>query len=324
MSVGDYGTFVDSLYAEKTELRAVADQTGGINEMEHSFLQSSYSHVYRQNTTPRNRLPLLWHEFLRWISNIGLACILICLHLSIIGLFMSSLAAYEESTLLCRISQYLFSCGTFGFSGGCINYLAVTLFFKKIPCLYGSGIVYRRYQDICESVRNSVINTFFDETFLQMYIKQKLNQHIIRLNLEGHLQRILQSEMVDQLISTELHSLAMSPEGQFLSSAGINVVSLRPLVKPYIVDLLTDVIPDIMESFSSYSQDQGIQRLKQELRIYTTQWKEGISSKRVDLLIKDMMFGHLSLLVVLGCIVGILLGILSRITGVGVIIEQNC
>ncbi|KAK2568600.1 hypothetical protein P5673_006538 [Acropora cervicornis] len=301
MSVGDYGTFVDSLYAEKTELRAVADQTGGINEMEHSFLQSSYSHVYRQNTTPRNRLPLLWHEFLRWISNIGLACILICLHLSIIGLFMSSLAAYEESTLLCHIAQFLFSCGTFGFSGGCINYLAVTLFFKKIPCLYGSGIVYRRYQDICESVRNSVINTFFDETFLQMYIKQKLNQHIIRLNLEGHLQRILQSEMVDQLISTELHSLAMSPEGQFLSSAGINVVSLRPLVKPYI--------------------DQGIQRLKQELRMYTTQWKEDISSKRVDRLIKDMMFGHLSLLVVLGCIVGILLGILSRITGVGVIIE---
>jgi len=34
MSVGDYGTFVDSLYAEKTELRAVADQTGGINEAE--------------------------------------------------------------------------------------------------------------------------------------------------------------------------------------------------------------------------------------------------------------------------------------------------
>ena len=33
MSVGDYGTFVDSLYAEKTELRAVADQTGGINEV---------------------------------------------------------------------------------------------------------------------------------------------------------------------------------------------------------------------------------------------------------------------------------------------------
>ena len=130
--------------------------------------------------------------------------------------------------------------------------IVIMIYLLLLFCL--CRIVYRRYQDICESVRNSVINTFFDETFLQMYIKQKLNQHIIRLNFEGHLQRILQSEVVDQLISTELHSLAMSPEGQFLSSAGINVVSLRPLVKPYIVDLLTNVIPDIMESFSSYSQ----------------------------------------------------------------------
>ena len=33
MSAEGYGTFVDSFYAEKTELRSVADQTGGINEV---------------------------------------------------------------------------------------------------------------------------------------------------------------------------------------------------------------------------------------------------------------------------------------------------
>lgn len=87
-----------------------------------------------------------------------------------------------------------------------------------------------------------------------MYSKQKLNQQIIRLNIEGHLQRILQSETVDQLISTELHSLVVSPEGQLLSSAGIKLSSLRPLVKPYVVELLTDVVPVIMERFTSYAQ----------------------------------------------------------------------
>ena len=98
------------------------------------------------------------------------------------------------------------------------------------------------------------MNIFFDEMFLEMYSKQKLNQQIIRLNIEGHLQRILQSETVDQLISTELHSLVMSPEGQLLSSAGIKLSSLRPLVKPYVVELLTDVVPVIMERFTSYAQ----------------------------------------------------------------------
>lgn len=115
-------------------------------------------------------------------------------------------------------------------------------------------IVYHCYQDICESVRTSVINTLFDETFLELYSTKKLSQQIVRLNVEGHLQGILQSEAVDKLIGAELHNLAMSPEGQLLSSAGIKISSLRPLVKPYVVELLTDVVPIIMEQLSSYAQ----------------------------------------------------------------------
>ena len=117
-----------------------------------------------------------------------------------------------------------------------------------------SRIVYHCYQDICESVRTSVINTLFDETFLELYSNKKLNQQIVRLNVEGHLQRILQSEAVNELIGTKLHNLAMSPEGQLLSTAGIKLSSLRPLIKPYVVELLTDVVPVIMEQLSSYAQ----------------------------------------------------------------------
>ena len=117
-----------------------------------------------------------------------------------------------------------------------------------------SRIVYNRYQDICESVRSLIVNTLFDETFLKFYSTKKLNQQIVRLNVEGHLQKILQSEAIDKLIGTELHNLAMSPEGQLLSSAGIKLSSLRPLVKPYVVELLTDVLPIIMEQLSSYAQ----------------------------------------------------------------------
>lgn len=323
MSYTGYGTFLDSVKAEKTELRSIVDQGSGLDEMEHSVTQSIYPHLHRQEANVRNRLPLLWHEFLRWTSNSGVACLLICLHSSIIGLFALSLTTYEGSSLWHHVAQFLFSCGTFGFTGGCVNYLAVTLFFKKIPGLYGSGIIHSRYQDICESVRTSVIDIFFEETFLEMYSKQKLNQQIIRLNIEGHLQRILQSETIDQLISTELHRLVMSPEGQLFSFAGIELSSLRLLVKPYVVELLTDVVPVVMETFTSYTQDQGIKRLKQELKSYTATRKNEVSSRRVELLMRNMMFSHLSLLVILGCAVGIFLGILSRLTGVGQIIQDG-
>ena len=108
-------------------------------QMEHSVTQSIYPHLHRQEANVQNRLPLLWREFLRWTSNSGVACLLICLHSSIIGLFALSLTTYEGSSLWRHVAQFLFSCGTFGFTGGCVNYLAVTLFFKKIPGLYGSG-----------------------------------------------------------------------------------------------------------------------------------------------------------------------------------------
>lgn len=320
MSRSRYGTFLESVDSEKTELRSLIAQRSHFEEMEHSVNQSYYPWVNCQESVVQNRLPLLWHEFLRWISNSGVASILICLHFSIIGLFALSLLSYERPSLWYNIAHYLFSCGTFGFTGGCVNYLAVTFFYKKIPGLYGTGIIVNHYQDICESVRTSVIDIFFDEEFLKFYSKQKLNHQIVRLNIEGHLQRILQSETVDQLITTELHSLASSPEGQLLSSVGIKLSSLRSLVKPYVVDLLTDVVPVLMERFTSYSQDQGIKNLKQELKSYTTRRKEEVPSNRVELLMKDLLFSHLQLLVILGCVVGIFLGVLSRISGVGQII----
>ena len=103
-------------------------------------------------------------------------------------------------------------------------------------------------------MRTSIINTLFDETFVELYSTKKFNQQIVRLNVEGHLQRILQSEAVDKRIGTELQNLAVSPEGQLLSNAGIKLSSLGPLVKPYIVELLTDAVPAVMEQLSSYAQ----------------------------------------------------------------------
>ena len=101
--------------------------------------QSFYPVFAKQDVMMQNRLPLLCHTFVHWKSNIGVTCILICLHLSIIGLFTLSLTSYEGSATWHCIAQYLFSCGTFGFTGGCVNHLAATLFFKRIPGLCGSG-----------------------------------------------------------------------------------------------------------------------------------------------------------------------------------------
>ena len=42
-----------------------------------------------------------------------------------------------------------------------------------------------------------------------------------------------------------------------------------------------------------------------------------MSSQRIELLIRDIMYSHLNLLIVLGCAVGVSLGLVSKLTGVG-------
>lgn len=95
--------------------------------------------LQRQDAATQKRLPLLFYVFFHRKSCTGVACILICLNLSIIGLFSLSLTSYSRSTERHDVAQYLFSCGTFGFTGGCISYVAVILFFKKVPGILGSG-----------------------------------------------------------------------------------------------------------------------------------------------------------------------------------------
>lgn len=64
-------------------------------------------------------------------------------------------------------------------------------------------------------------------------------------------------------------------------------------------------------------QGEGIKRLQQEVKRYTTRKKDEVSSERVELLIREIIYSHLNLLIVLGCVVGISLGIISKLTGVG-------
>lgn len=76
------------------------------------------------------------------------------------------------------------------------------------------------------------------------------------------------------------------------------------------INVLTQLLP--------CHQDEGLQSLRQEVQRYTTRTKNKISSRKVGLLIRDMMYGHsVNLLTGLGCAAGIFLGVMSKITGVG-------
>lgn len=56
------------------------------------------------------------------------------------------------------------------------------------------------------------------------------------------------------IINEELHHLASSPEGQILSSIGVDVLTLKPLIGPFIVDITSELIPEALEKLTTDSK----------------------------------------------------------------------
>ena len=73
------------------------------------------------------------------------------------------------------------------------------------------------------------------------------------LDIERRLQEVLDLDAVNQMIDRELISLAVSPDGQLLALAGVNPASLKPLVKPFVLELVSEMVPGLIETLSWYS-----------------------------------------------------------------------
>ena len=70
-------------------------------------------------------------------------------------------------------TKYLLSFGLFSFAGGITNWLAIKMLFDRIPGLYGSGVIPRQFVAIRETVKNTIMKTFFDETYLEEYVNER-------------------------------------------------------------------------------------------------------------------------------------------------------
>lgn len=107
------------------------------------------------------------------------------------------------------------------------------------------------HQDIIRSFRRILLCTFCDQSFLEYYIERNIGQHIVAFNVESQLQEILESETVEQIINKELHALSLSSEGQMLSIIGLRTTCLKPLIRPFIMNVASEVIPGLIEDLTA-------------------------------------------------------------------------
>jgi uncharacterized membrane protein YheB (UPF0754 family) len=248
------------------------------------------------------------------------------------------------------VGPYILSFGLFGFAGGITNWLAVKMLFDKVPLLYGSGVIPRRFKEIREVVKNTIMKTFFDREYLDKYMRLKVGQIAASMNIDQKIQVMLESPVVDEIIDRKLEELNTRPEGMVLAMMGIAPEQLRPMIKPFILGMGrcvalqfsfsneemhsftvslnnntfqsfvllfdSDVVPMFLNSMEPGSF-MNIDRLRVELDDLMTTKLEELSPDKVKQLLEEVMREHLGWLIVWGNIFGGFIGIVAQAAGFG-------
>ena len=133
--------------------------------------------------------------------------------------------------------EFIFQIGLFGFAGGITNWLAVKMLFDRIPFLYGSGVIPARFKEIRETVKNTIMKTFFDEVYLERYIREKADKLKGNIDITAKLTEVLNSPKVDKVMDEKLTELGTRPEGMMFAMMGIQPIQLKPVIKPFITGM---------------------------------------------------------------------------------------
>ncbi|KAJ5066417.1 hypothetical protein M0811_13615 [Anaeramoeba ignava] len=171
----------------------------------------------------------------KWIYprfNKGFMSNFITFMIMIIGFFLKYLLRHNKNSE--TPLDYIIAFGLFGFAGGITNWLAIKMLFDKVPFLYGSGIIPRKFREIRETIKNTIMASFFNKNFLKNYLENKLSTFIKLFSIEDKIKQLIQSPSVDHLIDLKLEELKQRPEGKVLSMVGLEPAKLKPLILPFI------------------------------------------------------------------------------------------
>ncbi|KAJ5070458.1 hypothetical protein M0811_10930 [Anaeramoeba ignava] len=262
---------------------------------------------------PKNQ-QTFYQKWIRPRFNKGFLSNLTSFTIFLIGLIIR--ASSQTHTNSNKAGRYILSMGLFGFAGGITNWLAIKMLFDKIPFLYGSGIIPRRFREIRETVKNTIMKTFFDEKYLKKYISTQLKKYIGSMHIEEKFMKALESPKISGLIESKLGTLKDRPEGFVLTNLGIDPTSLKPLVLPFVIGIGKDIIP-IFISYADSAQWFDIEKIRIELDLLMTEKLKQLTPQIVKQLMEDIMRDHLGWLIVWGNVFGALIGLISSIAGYG-------
>jgi len=202
--------------------------------------------------------------------------------------------------------------GLFGFSGGITNWLAVKMLFDRVPGLYGSGIITQQFKEIRQTVMDTVLETFFDTDFLGNYAKDKAVELEDSQFLVTKLREILECEEADKILERNIAAMFTRPEGMMLMMAGFSAETLKPMVRPFMVDMDKEIAPMLTSSFDPRTMINASAMRDQVKELMATKL-EMLTAPMVKDLVEEMIRTHLGWLIVWGNLLGGLIGLVCQL-----------
>jgi len=212
--------------------------------------------------------------------------------------------------------KYILAFGLFGFSGGFTNWIAVTMLFVRVPGLIGSGVIPVRYVQIRETVKDVIMDTFFDPEFLNSFLGGKLEQYGANIKPEEHVQGMLESDEFSKKIDDNLNTLGDRPEFASVIAMGIQPEQLKPMIVPFISGFATELAPLLKAKMTDPKVVVNIEDVRTQIEVYMSVRMETLTERKVTRLLSFVIRDHLGWLIVWGCVFGSILGVICEAIGI--------
>jgi uncharacterized membrane-anchored protein YjiN (DUF445 family) len=200
-------------------------------------------------------------------------------------------------------SLYFLYVGAMALAGGLTNWLAVYMIFERVPGLYGSGVIVRRFDAIRLQLRGMILREFFDREHIDAVLNRFYDDQKIQSLLRQEIQHIPWNSLFDRLGD----SISQSSLGTMLSLIGGKNI-LEPMREPFIAALQKALEKHVetIDFSSLVPSSSEIERLITQLideRLYQ------MTPAQTKALVDQMIRAHLTWVVVWGAVFGALLGL---------------
>jgi len=206
----------------------------------------------------------------------------------------------------------IFAIGLFALSGAITNTLAIHMLFEKVPYLYGSGVIERKFGAFKQSIHNLLMNQFFTPENLKKFFQAEVDSAKNKIDFEKVLNKTDFEPAYDSLKSAVMESSFGGMLGMFGGEA-----ALEPLKEPFTKKLQASII-EISNSDSfqavlseSLKSDDLSEDIHKKLSSIVNKRLDELTPIMIKEMIQKIIREHLGWLVVWGAVFGGLIGFIS-------------